>query len=470
MSRLPEVEGFELRRSLGRGAAAEVFLARETSGLQRLVALKLFFPHQESWFETELEVLRQVEELRRRERAPQLIQSLGSGRWQGGGWIAFEFQEGGSLADTVQREGPLALQRALALLLAAAEGVALLHAEGLFHRDLKPSNILLAGDDNVRLADFGLTQALDQTATAAGSPAFCAPEVIAGRRDSDGRRVDIYGLGATLYYLLLGETMLPGRPDVFALERIGLPRPLQQVLCRAAAAEPRERPADVAELCALLRAAACEKNSRTLSKSAAVRVDADHKEVSPVQTFTEERRARSLGLIVIIVVLIGFILLVGMGLVGAGFYWFKATQSSAAGQMQAEEMMAVGEEGTDSFWNVPSEWAEDPEGWQQSDAYRDRRDAAQKLLQQWAAADPQVVNVAVLTEDGRQFLISAHPASSFALRDLVELESGPLQRSFTALAALDERLIPVRGMETRLAGDGAPGSPAFVIYQVLMKD
>src|SRR5207244_255994 len=112
----------------------------------------------------------------------------------------------------------------IGFVLDAAQGVARLHEEGLYHRDLKPRNLLLGADSRVRLADFGIARPLDATTTAAGSPAFAAPEVIAGRRDADGRRVDVYGLGATLYYLLAGESMLPGRPDVFVLERTRVPR------------------------------------------------------------------------------------------------------------------------------------------------------------------------------------------------------------------------------------------------------
>src|SRR5205814_506528 len=83
-----------------------------------------------------------------------------------------------------------ALGRALALVRDAARGVARLHREGLYHRDLKPGNLLLGADGRVRLADFGIARPLEGTVTAAGSPAFAAPEVIAGRRDADGRRVD----------------------------------------------------------------------------------------------------------------------------------------------------------------------------------------------------------------------------------------------------------------------------------------
>lgn len=76
----------------------------------------------------------------------------------------------------------------------------------------------------------------------------------------DGRLADVYSLGATLSYLLTGETMLPGRPDLFALERRGVPRPLQEQVLQATVADPAERTKDVTAFLAGL-----EESSRTNS-------------------------------------------------------------------------------------------------------------------------------------------------------------------------------------------------------------
>src|SRR5204862_7408199 len=118
-------------------------------------------------FEREIAVLRKVEELRRREREVHIVQSFGSGAFEGGAFIAFELLEKGSLADLVAAEGPLACDRALALVRDAARGVARLHREGLYHRDLKPGNLLLGADGRVRLGDFGIARPLDGPVTAA---------------------------------------------------------------------------------------------------------------------------------------------------------------------------------------------------------------------------------------------------------------------------------------------------------------
>lgn len=242
--------GFELEGVLGEGAFGEVYLARESAGLQRRVALKVFRSGVAA-FERELEMTRRIEALRAEQRAPHLVQSLGTGEAQGRGWIAFEFLEGGSLQDLIAAEGPLAPGWATRFCCEVARALERLHAAGIFHRDVKPANLLLASDGKVRLGDFGLSRDLSGKLSTAGSPAFAAPEMIAGKVQ-DGERADVYSLGATLFFLLTGETCHPGHPDVFALESCNVPGGLQLVLVAAMARAPEKRTASAAALRAAL--------------------------------------------------------------------------------------------------------------------------------------------------------------------------------------------------------------------------
>ena len=250
------IPGFAVQRLLGEGAFGRVWLARETEGLRRTVALKVFHAERLDAWRRELVASARVEDLRRDARELTIVQALGSGEHEGRGWLALEYVEQGSLKDLVERDGPLPLDRALAAVRDAGRAIERLHEAGIFHRDVKPANLLLGGDGRVRLGDFGLTRELEGSLSAAGSPAFAPPEQIAGCvREDERRRVDIYSLGATLSWLLTGVAARPGRPDAFELERRAVPRPIQRVVLRAMAYEPTERPATVSELLGDLAAA-----------------------------------------------------------------------------------------------------------------------------------------------------------------------------------------------------------------------
>ncbi len=250
-----------------------MLLAREASSLQRLVALKVFEGEaSRAAHERELVMMRRVEELRRRERVVGLVQALGSGEDGALSWIAFEYLEAGSLMEVTDRLGQLSLAAATDCILQAAAALELLHREGVFHRDVKPANILLGADGVVRLADFGLSRPLDGTLSAAGSPAFAAPEVIAGRT-GDGRLTDIYSLGATYAFFLTGRTILPGRPDAFALERAGVPRPVQAVVLCATSSDENERYATVAAFAAALNQATASESVAPVARLSSAPVD-----------------------------------------------------------------------------------------------------------------------------------------------------------------------------------------------------
>ena len=126
-----------------------------------------------------------------------------------GAWLVMEYVPGTDLASLVRAQGPLAPERAAAVLLQVADALAAAHAAGIVHRDVKPSNILLTPDGHAKLSDFGIARgtadaSLTRTGLVTGSPAYLSPEVAAGASATPSS--DAWALGATLYHLLAGRT------------------------------------------------------------------------------------------------------------------------------------------------------------------------------------------------------------------------------------------------------------------------
>ncbi len=124
-----------------------------------------------------------------------------------------DYVEGQTLADLV-RDQPLSPQRAATYLKTIAVAVHYAHQRGILHRDLKPANVMIDGNDQPRITDFGLAKRLDDSALSTlhspptltgqvlGSPNFMSPEQAEGRHKEVGPASDVYGLGGLLYHLL----------------------------------------------------------------------------------------------------------------------------------------------------------------------------------------------------------------------------------------------------------------------------
>ncbi|MFK7737188.1 MAG: serine/threonine-protein kinase [Pirellulaceae bacterium] len=139
-------------------------------------------------------------------------------------YLVMPFVGGGNLQQILDREGPLPLDRVLAIGNQVAEALSEAHAQGIVHRDIKPANLLLdEGGFRVLLTDFGLARALDDaTLTAsgmiAGTPQFMSPEQAAGKTVDS--RSDIYSLGAVLYALATGRPPAHGDSTLDVLRKI----------------------------------------------------------------------------------------------------------------------------------------------------------------------------------------------------------------------------------------------------------
>jgi serine/threonine-protein kinase len=127
-----------------------------------------------------------------------------------------ELLRGMTLGEELHRSGPLALERACALVRQIATGLAAAHSAGIVHRDLKPDNIFLVAQSNaadlVKILDFGVSKIrrrgdevdLTRTGTVIGTPTYMAPEQAEGARTVDAR-ADIWSLGVIFYKMITGE-------------------------------------------------------------------------------------------------------------------------------------------------------------------------------------------------------------------------------------------------------------------------
>ncbi|MFB9317220.1 serine/threonine-protein kinase [Cryptosporangium minutisporangium] len=167
-------------------------------------------------------------------------------------WIVMLAIEGPTLLQRVLDSGPLDVDTVATIGASLASALDAAHEQGIVHRDVKPANVLLATDDHPWLTDFGIAQTLagasSTSCRAKGSPGYAAPEQVRG--EPPGPAVDVFGLGATLYYAVEGEhafsgddgwatLMAPEFGVVRTPERAGW---LEPILLRMLARRPADRP------------------------------------------------------------------------------------------------------------------------------------------------------------------------------------------------------------------------------------
>jgi eukaryotic-like serine/threonine-protein kinase len=219
---------YRLEELIGSGGMARVFRAHDTL-LERDVALKIL----DERFLGDAEY---VERFRREARAaaqlshPNIVTVIDRGEEDGHQYIVFEYVEGETLKQLIERTGPLPVAEAIELALQVGRALAFAHTFGLVHRDVKPQNVLLNGDGAAKVTDFGIARTLDvekgvtQTGTVLGTSNYIAPEQASGERVDE--HSDVYSLGVVLYELLTGEVPFPGDSFVaVAMRHINEPAP-----------------------------------------------------------------------------------------------------------------------------------------------------------------------------------------------------------------------------------------------------
>ncbi len=263
---------FRLLRLIGEGNMGRVIQAQDIN-LHRIVALKVLCKRLSG-----VDKKGQVEQFLREARSaaqiehPNVVQVYEINQHEGWWYIAMELLDAGNLKQVVKAVGPLSIPRACSLIADAAAGLAAAHQLGIVHRDVKPANLMLTRQGRCKLTDFGLVRLddpndpFDFTRKAVGSPAFMAPEVILNRQQTPA--IDVYSLGATLFYALTGKMPYTAQnlkgllhkhlheavPDIRTLVP-GCPASLATLVTRTLAKNPADRPS-AADVAAALRAEA----------------------------------------------------------------------------------------------------------------------------------------------------------------------------------------------------------------------
>ena len=200
--------GYTIEAEVARGGAGVVYRGRAPDG--RRVAIKLLLSARAE--RARRRFAREVDALRRVDH-PGLVRVLDDGVHDGVPYLVLDYVEGMTLAERLERRGPLPLREAAELTQQLARALDHAHQVGVLHRDLKPSNVLIDPGGRALLTDFGMTRAVDdrldqsrlsRTGEFLGSPGYWPPEQAAGARDQVGPHSDIYGLGALLHALLTG--------------------------------------------------------------------------------------------------------------------------------------------------------------------------------------------------------------------------------------------------------------------------
>lgn len=189
---------------LGRGGMGEVYRADDLK-LGQAVALKFLpetFARDPKWlrrFNDEVRIARDVAH-------PNVCRTYDIVEADGEHFISMEFVDGEDLSSLLRRIGRLPQDKAIEIARQLCAGLAAAHDRGVLHRDLKPANVMLDGRGRVRITDFGiaaLAEEMHQKDARSGTPAYMAPEQLAGEAASV--RSDIYSLGLVLYEVFTGK-------------------------------------------------------------------------------------------------------------------------------------------------------------------------------------------------------------------------------------------------------------------------
>lgn len=255
---------YEVLEVLSEKGRARVFKARDTS-MNRLVVLKVLpknLAEDPVWSER----FRREVQLSGQLSHPNIVTAYGSGEAGGCPLLAFEYLDGISLGERLEREGNVPEKTAWLIAREVAKGLGFAAAKGVLHRDIKPENIFCTHDGRVKIIDMGLGKSMTEdvqltaAGTTVGTPFYISPEQARGTKDLDAR-ADIYSLGCTVFHMLTGSIpfIAAALTDIMVMHTEA-PRPdprsflpeispgSAELVMRMMAIKPEQRPQSAIEL------------------------------------------------------------------------------------------------------------------------------------------------------------------------------------------------------------------------------
>src|SRR5688500_508945 len=261
-------DAYEIERELSGAGMSRVFVATDRA-LGRRVVIKVLPPEltagvNRERFRREVQVAAQLQH-------PHIVTLLSAGEDGDILYYTMPFIEGESLRFALEK-GPLSVRDVVRVLHDVVDALAYAHARGVIHRDIKPGNILKLGS-HALVTDFGVAKALNAAmpvsgittaGMAIGTPAYMAPEQLAGDPAAD-HRIDIYAVGLLAYELLTGESPFTGPspqatmaaqltrdPEPLYIVCPDVPPPLSAIIMQCLSKEPSQRPPTAEALMAAL--------------------------------------------------------------------------------------------------------------------------------------------------------------------------------------------------------------------------
>lgn len=261
------VGNYEVVDTLGRGGTGLVYEVRHVKTDQRLALKVLNQSNASARFQREMDLVCRLAH-------PNIVFAHEVGQSGGLWFIAMEKLCGPDVRKWVIDGGPLNWETTVPIIYQISGALQQAHARRLVHRDVKPGNLICADDGVIKLADLGLAAMMtpeDREEAAAdesfhtrvealgGTPGYMAPEQAHSLAAADSRS-DIYSLGATWFYMLTGESMVPGKTwserlselirgdHIRTLTDEILPEPFLSLWRSMVARDPMDRPQSVAEI------------------------------------------------------------------------------------------------------------------------------------------------------------------------------------------------------------------------------